>query len=147
MTLKQAKLTMASTAWHLRLVRRFASGFQPRDLCSYFWAVVGAVGLMTFIVLSAPAWWPAKQMARVLGPLVSAKPPSRVTEIIAKCLIIISGIAVGGSLLFILAWLIWAVVIYWSVIWAWVAAHILNFGNGNRFISIFYFCSHFFLPL
>lgn len=46
-------LVIQSDAWHLRVARWGNYGYQPRDLCSYFWHVVGTLAFRFVII---PLW-------------------------------------------------------------------------------------------
>ena len=89
-------------AWHLKLVQRYDSGFKPRDLCSYFWTVVGTVLLTFGIIVTAPLWFPigllAKGIAAIGGVLIDIEPPEWLKTVAAVILITVA-LAVGVGLL------------------------------------------------
>ena len=49
-------MKIKSKSWHLRLVQMYDEFYVPRDLCSYFWVVAGAIVLSLFVLVAFTAF-------------------------------------------------------------------------------------------
>ena len=47
-------MEISSKAWHLRLVRLFEPGYQPSNLCGYFWRVVLSLLFLGLAIVTLP---------------------------------------------------------------------------------------------
>ena len=51
-------MEISSRSWHLRFVRTFEKNYEPNNLCSHFWKVVGYILMLTALIPMAIVGWP-----------------------------------------------------------------------------------------
>lgn len=112
LTEERGRLWISERAWHLRLVRAILEeDFSPRDLCSYFWIVVGSVFIGALALLPLAAQYLVDKFTRRPNRLLKAIVVGLVILLLA-----VSSIAIAAAVTF-LAFLFFTNL---GVVWTWL---------------------------
>lgn len=61
-------MQISSTSWHMRVDRWvIADDYTPKNLCQHFWTTIASVLAFIGVIVTAPIWWTAKTVVKVLG--------------------------------------------------------------------------------
>lgn len=88
-------LVISDRAWHLRLVRVVKKDYQPRDLCSHFWIVVGCLFFLPLLGVGTLPWLPFIGVSKGWTALKSRVKLPAWPEKLAAGLAIVAAVAVA----------------------------------------------------